>query len=160
LGKLSPLKKKVDMKEFAKHVKPFDWYGPQRDLSPEMKRIVKNLVCQEHQYVYCPCCKQYDEMEYDPLETINKFMGFIRGEQNKINPPKAPEPRIKTRPKELPDDSLSDITDIEYDDVMHKYYKVKLDKIAQRKKDRAASQKRLRGGKGEMKHACKPWHIN
>ena len=35
----------IDMKEFSKHVKPFEWYGPQRDLSPEMKRIVKNLVC-------------------------------------------------------------------------------------------------------------------
>lgn len=121
-GKTSPLKKKVDMKEFAKHVKPFDWYGAQRDLSPEVKRIVKNLVCQEHQYVYCPCCKQYDEMEYDPLETINKFMKFIRGEQTKINPPPKPEPRKKKRPNELPDDSLSEITDIEYEDVMHKYY--------------------------------------
>jgi hypothetical protein len=45
LNKSSPLKKKVDMKEFAKHIKPFEWYGPQRDLSPEIKRIVKNLVC-------------------------------------------------------------------------------------------------------------------
>jgi hypothetical protein len=27
IGKKSPLKKKVDMKEFAKHVKPIEWYG-------------------------------------------------------------------------------------------------------------------------------------
>jgi hypothetical protein len=47
-------------------------------------------------------------MEYDPLETINKFMHFIKGEQNKINPPKKEE-RKKTRPKELPDDSLSEM---------------------------------------------------
>jgi hypothetical protein len=28
LGKISPLKKKPDMKEFARHIKPFEWYGP------------------------------------------------------------------------------------------------------------------------------------
>lgn len=52
----SPMKT-FDLKEFAKYVKPFEWYGAQRDLSPELKRIVKNLACQEHQYVYCPSCK-------------------------------------------------------------------------------------------------------
>ena len=43
----SPVKDrvKIDWKDFAKHIKPFEWYGPQRDLSPEIKRIVKNLVC-------------------------------------------------------------------------------------------------------------------
>lgn len=35
----------VDLKEFAKYIRPFEWYGPQRDLSPELKRIVKNLTC-------------------------------------------------------------------------------------------------------------------
>ena len=49
--------KTFDLKDFAKYVKPFEWYGAQRDLSPELKRIVKNLACQEHQYVYCPSCK-------------------------------------------------------------------------------------------------------
>jgi hypothetical protein len=44
-GKKSPLKKKVDFKEFQKHIKPIEWYGVQRDLSPDVKRIVKNLVC-------------------------------------------------------------------------------------------------------------------
>ena len=44
-GKKSPLKRKVDFKEFQKHIKPIEWYGVQRDLSPEVKRIVKNLVC-------------------------------------------------------------------------------------------------------------------
>ena len=132
-----------------------EWYGPQRDLSPEIKRIVKNLVCQEHQYLYCPCCKTYDEQSYDPLETIDKFMTFIKGEQDRINPPKKPEPRRKKRPAELPDDSLSEITDIEYEDVMHKYYASKLDKINKRKEERAAAQKRLMGGK-DFKHNCKP----
>lgn len=35
----------MEFKEFAKHIKPFEWHGPQRDLSPELKRVVKNLVC-------------------------------------------------------------------------------------------------------------------
>ena len=38
-------KKDVNMKEFVKHIKEFEFYGPQRDLSPEIKRIVKNLSC-------------------------------------------------------------------------------------------------------------------
>jgi hypothetical protein len=67
---------------------------------------------------------------------------------------------VKKRPNELPDDSLSDITDIEYEDVMHKYYSVKLDKIAKKKVDREESQKRLRGGKRDLKHICRPGHIN
>jgi len=66
------------LKEFVKHIKPFEWYGCQRDLSPELKRIVKNLVCQEHKYVYCRSCKTYDEVDYDPIENINKFMKFIK----------------------------------------------------------------------------------
>ena len=74
----------VDLKDFAKHIKPFEWYGPQRDLSPELKRIVKNLTCQEHSYVYCPSCKSYDEKEYDPMNNIKKFMQFIKIEQDKL----------------------------------------------------------------------------
>lgn len=43
----SPLKDRtsLEFKEFAKHIKPFEWHGAQRDLSPELKRIVKNLAC-------------------------------------------------------------------------------------------------------------------
>ena len=51
----SPMKT-FDLKEFARYIKPFEWYGSQRDLSPELKRIVKNLTCQEHQYIYCSSC--------------------------------------------------------------------------------------------------------
>ena len=42
---LSPKRTEIDLKEFVKHIKPFEWYGSQRDLSPELKRIVKNLAC-------------------------------------------------------------------------------------------------------------------
>jgi hypothetical protein len=56
-------------------------------------------------------------------------MRFIKEEQEKINPTKT-EKRKKKRPKEMPDDSLSEITDIEYEDVLHKYYTAKQDKVA------------------------------
>ena len=35
----------VEINEFCKHIKPFEFYGCQRDLSPDLKRIVKNLAC-------------------------------------------------------------------------------------------------------------------
>jgi len=25
-----------------------------------LKRIVRNMICQEHKYMYCPLCKTYD----------------------------------------------------------------------------------------------------
>ena len=56
---------------------------------------------------------------------------------------------------EMPDDSLSEITDIDDDGVMAKYYNEKLSKIEKRKKDRAATLKRLRGDTVDMKHTCK-----
>lgn len=118
----SPIKKvesnEMKLNEFVKYIRPFEWYGPQRDLSPELKRIVKNLVCQEHKYVYCPQCKKYDEVEYDPIENINKFMKFIREEQDKISPKKN---KIKKK-KDSCDDSASDITNLEKEEILTKYY--------------------------------------
>lgn len=35
----------VDIREFARYIKPFELHGPQRDLSPELRRIVRNLTC-------------------------------------------------------------------------------------------------------------------
>jgi hypothetical protein len=35
----------MKLEEFAKHMKPIEFYGSQLDLSPELKRIVRNLVC-------------------------------------------------------------------------------------------------------------------
>ena len=84
-------------------------------------------------------------------------MGFIKGEHEKMFPPKKVA-REHKRPSEMPDDSLSEITDIEDQEVMAKYYNDKLSKIEKKKKDRAATQKRLRGETVELKHACKSIH--
>mmetsp|Transcript_5862 Transcript_5862/g.9471 ORF Transcript_5862/g.9471 Transcript_5862/m.9471 type:complete len:83 (+) Transcript_5862:2600-2848(+) len=82
-----------------------------------MKRIIKNLACQEHKYMYCPQCKAYEEVDYDPLENMEKFMKFIKAEQRKINPPpktkKELPPEEKRKDRALPDDSVSEITDLE-----------------------------------------------
>jgi hypothetical protein len=37
--------KNIDLNRFARHIKHFELYGSQRDLSPELKRIVRNLMC-------------------------------------------------------------------------------------------------------------------
>ena len=55
-----PLQQTIDLKKFAKHIKHFESYGYQRDVSPEIRRIVKNLMCQKHSFMYCPKCKTYD----------------------------------------------------------------------------------------------------
>ena len=160
----SPVKERqqVDWKEFSKHIKPFEWYGPQRDLSPEIKRIVKNLVCQEHQYMYCPCCKDYSEKEYDPIDTINKFMSFIREEQEKLDPtPKKKDvskKKKKPRHAEMQEDSVSEITDLDQEEVLAKYYEEKLSAIEKKRIERAKTRKRLRGETIELKHVCNTQH--
>lgn len=61
--------------------------------------------------MYCGSCKKYEEVDYDPIENINKFMEFIKEEQRKINP----EPKKVKVPRhpEMADDSVSEITDLE-----------------------------------------------
>jgi hypothetical protein len=76
----------LDLKNFVKKIKPFELYGVQRDLSPELRRIVKNLTCQEHKFMYCAACKTYEQVQFDPLENIDKFLKFIKMEQLKIHP--------------------------------------------------------------------------
>jgi hypothetical protein len=61
---------KDDITKFAQHMKEFEFHGSQRDLSPELKRIVKNLACKEHDYIYCTCCKKYDKLDFDSLDKI------------------------------------------------------------------------------------------
>ena len=52
----------IDLSKFARLIKHWEHYGQtQRDIPPEIKRIVKNLTCQEHKYMYCPVCKEYEE---------------------------------------------------------------------------------------------------
>lgn len=96
--------------------------------------------------MYCPCCKKYEETDADPIENINKFLEFIKKENEKINPPpKLPTPPKKKRHPGLEDDSLSEITDIEEEQILTKYYKDVGSKIEKKKAERMAARRRLWG---------------
>lgn len=102
---------KLEPKAFIKAIKPFELHGPQRNLSPELKRQVKNLSIPQRKYYYCPACKTYEEVDFDPIENLNKFMEMLKKEQHKVNPP----------PRD--DDSVAEITDLEEQFILSKYYK-------------------------------------
>jgi hypothetical protein len=50
-------------------------------MNPELKRIIEKLSCQEHKFMYCPCCKNYEEQEFDPVENIQKFLAYVAEEK-------------------------------------------------------------------------------
>ena len=54
----------------------------------------------------------------------------------------------------MPDDSVSEITDLDKEEILAKYYHDKLSKLEKKRLDRIATQKRLRGETIEMKHVC------
>ena len=45
----------------------------------------------------------------------------------------------------MPDDSVSEITDLDKEEVMAKYYEDKLSQIEKKKRERSEARKRLRG---------------
>jgi hypothetical protein len=55
-------------------------------------------------------------VEHDPMDNMKKFMRFIRQEQERLEAPFKKKPKKKEeikKEKPLPDDSVSDITDLE-----------------------------------------------
>ena len=115
---------------------------PHRDMSPELRRIVRNLTCQEHSYVYCPRCKKYEETEYDPMGNIKKFINYIKEEQRKMDESDPSRAHLKKKNKKvknkpLPDDSVSDITDLEEDEILAKYFNKRANKIKAEKRELA-----------------------
>jgi len=88
---------------------------------------------------------------------MKKFMKFIKEEHEKMNPIKKKVIESK-RPKDMPDDSVSEITDLEEEEVLAKYYSDKLTNIGKKRKERAESLKRIRGETIELKHVCKTIH--
>ena len=76
-------------------------------------------------------------------------MDFIKNEQDKLCPKKAPKPRVPVRHPEMQDDSVSDITDIEKDEILVKYTGETMSMLEKKRRDRLASRKRLMGGEEE-----------
>ena len=74
-------------------------------------------------------------------------MQFIKEEQDKLNGKKK---KVKVK-KKNEEDSLSEITDIEKEEILAKYYHEKLSAIEKKKADRLATQKRLRGETVDVK---------
>jgi len=66
-----------DLDKFAKQVKFFQLNSLQRDLPPVIKRVIENLTCQQHKFMYCPQCKDFNDIDFDPIENIQQFMKFV-----------------------------------------------------------------------------------
>ena len=112
----------ANLVKFTKQIKQFQMIDMHsRDLSPELKRIVKNLTCQEHKFMYCPKCKNFQDEDFDPMENITKFMKFVEHEKKKFLQGKY---KRKTRSNRKNDeDSMSDITDLDKKEILNDYYK-------------------------------------
>lgn len=78
---------------------------------------------------------------------MKKFIKFIKEEQEKLEPTrkKFVSKKKSIRHPEMPDDSVSEITDLEKEEVMAKYYEDRLSAIDKKKRERAEARRRLQG---------------
>lgn len=72
-----------DMKKFANMVHKFQIDNIGRDLPPNVQKIVNNLTCNEHKFMYCPSCKNFNDADFNPMENIQKFMRYVETEEKK-----------------------------------------------------------------------------
>ena len=175
LGKLerrmskSPKKKMkpIDLSKFARHIKHFELYGPQRGVAPEIKRIIKNLTCQDHHFMYCPSCKQYEAKDFDPIQNIQKFMDYVKKEQTKLKSynrkqTKAAKAGGVIQPAKAPDlveDSVSEITDLDQNEILHRYTMENMTEGEKKARERKHTQARLYGEEDYcQKHVCSTSH--
>lgn len=120
-----------DLKNFAKYIKHFEFYGSQRDLKPEIKRIVQNLSCSQHKFMYCPCCKEYEEQDFDAVNNIKKFMAYCKEEQDKLKKRRRRQAAMQKGSRNervLPDDSVSEISDLGKEEILTKYLEATMTK--------------------------------
>ena len=130
-------------------------------MAPELKRIIEKLSCQEHKFMYCPCCKNYEEQDFDPVENIQKFLHFVTEEKERARRRRNKKIHANKKKNKLPaleDDSIGEITDLEEEDIMHKYFQETANNIERRNKDRKKVQDRLYGGKNVHRHICSTNH--
>lgn len=68
----------ADLEIFAKRIYHFQMNTVgRRDLPPLLKRVIDNLTCARHKYMYCPKCKNFEDVDFDPVENMNQFMKFV-----------------------------------------------------------------------------------
>ena len=104
--------------------------------------------------MYCPKCKTYEQNTLNPIENIQKFMKFVREEQEKLEIQKRRESakrkkkeRRSGKQKTLPHDSASEITDLEEQEILSKYYDERMTEAERIAKERKIVQNRLYGVK-------------
>jgi len=111
----------------------------QRDMPPNIKRVVQNLTCQEHKFMYCPSCKNFNDIDFNPMENIEKFMAYMDQEEKKwvmTQGKKKKKKKVAFSPNGLVDDSCSDITDFAKEEILTRYYKEVLTQAELHNKER------------------------
>ena len=77
-------------------------------------------------FMYCPKCKNYDELDFDPLENIETFNKYVQMEQKKWKAHQEQRKRegrvVVNTKRPLEDDSVSEITDIDKNEILNHYY--------------------------------------
>lgn len=156
---------KTDLERFAKIVKEFQLsHFDKRDMPPMIKKIIGNLTCQKHKFMYCPKCKDFTDPEFDPMDNIQQFLKFVDAEQRKWNKIKKQRER-KSKSKSPPEnkkgqkmkspagknvdevikskDSISEITDLDKKDILNKYYQTVLNIKQKKERERKETRDRL-----------------
>jgi hypothetical protein len=112
--------------------------------------------------MYCPKCKSYDELDFDPLQNIEAFMKYVQIEQKKwkaFKEKRKREGKILPNPaRKLEDDSASDITQLDKKEILSHYYSAVMTKAQKKNAERRKTQERLydnkRCGDGKTCGAC------
>jgi len=142
-----------EMNKFVKYIKEFQLNQDKRDMPPVLRKIVKNLTCQEHKFMYCPSCKNFDDVDFNPMENIQQFLKFVDQEQKKWKEHKAKEDKKRSRSrskspeknakkqfnmpqKGLAEDSISEITELDKKEILTKYYEEVMTYHEKKKKER------------------------
>ena len=114
--------------------------------------------------MYCPECKTYEQNAVSPIDNIQKFMSFVKEEQEKLRLEKRKQSAKRKKrnnsgkSKALPHDSASDITDLDEKEILFKYYDERMTEAERIAKERKVVQNRLYGKKAGKKHICTTNH--
>ena len=73
-----------ELREFTRQIRDFQMFDMHKEMTPELKNIVKSLTCAKHKFMYCPKCKNFDDDDFDPMENIQKFMQYVKNEKKKM----------------------------------------------------------------------------
>jgi hypothetical protein len=96
--------------------------------------------------MYCPTCKNFNDIDFDPMENIMQFIKFVEQEEKKwakytakrraIKSKSPPKKEFNKPQKQLPDDSMSEITEIDKKEILTKYYEEVMTNAERHNKER------------------------